>query len=428
MASFVSNLRAATKGTSTVRSPSRRSTTRRIRASARPTSSKRVRLQLVEVDGVMEWEETTDALPDMGLFRSGRKGARRSEDAVAELEFDRLPPSEVTKFLLKKDRKLTPHRGLRRYNPKTGRLAAAAAPPSGTALLLIHGTFSNCNNVLKHFTETSAGQDFLKKATRRYRAGIFTFDHPTLAVSPILNAMDLLRDLAGSKAKFDVVAHSRGGLVTRWWCEAIDPTGRQCRRAVLVGSPLAGTGLAAPPNIRGTINMLTKFGDLLETAAGLGSYAVPVLAVVETLLKVLTSVTSFAAKTPLVDAIIAMVPGLFAMSRVGNNPELLRLLEIGAADPDRYYCIKSNFEPTDPAWQFWRAFRKDRIKAAAADVVFKADNDLVVDTGSMNKLARSLKIPDTDDRTLDFGDSPTVHHMNYFRQPETMEFLADTLL
>jgi hypothetical protein len=63
---------------------------------------------------------------------------------------------------------------------------------------------------------------------------------------------------------------------------------------------------------------------------------------------------------------------------------------------------------------------------AAADVLFDGANDLVVDTPSMIDLAAEVKIPDS--RLLDFGQSQTVHHLNYFYQSETAKFLGDTLL
>lgn len=422
--SFVTNLRAAAKGSSTVREAQFRSTTRRMRSSRRPEESKKVHLQLVEIDGVMEWEETTGALPDLGQFRRGRSPRPSSEGAVVELEFDRLPPSKITQFLSERDKSLTPSRGLRRYNPVSGKLVKVDGVQGASALVLIHGTFSNSDNCITTFNATAEGQEFLKRAAKHYKGNVFAFDHPTLSVGPILNALDLARYFKGQKTKVDLVCHSRGGLVGRWWADAIDPNGNHCRKAVFVGSPLAGTGLTAPPNIRSTINMLTKYGDAMQSATGAGSFVIPVLSVVECLLRVVTSITSLAAKTPVVDAAMAMVPGLFAMSRVGNNPELLRLLEAGTADADRYHAIISNFEPTDPTWKFWRAFRKERIANFASDAIFDGANDLVVDTDSMDHLAKTLRISST----LDFEDSTTVHHLNYFQQPRTIEFLSETLL
>jgi hypothetical protein len=135
------------------------------------------------------------------------------------------------------------------------------------------------------------------------------------------------------------------------------------------------------------------------------------------------SVTGALAKTPLVDALTALIPGLAAQSRVSNNHELSRL-RIGpvAVDP-AYYAIKSNFETKNPGWRFWRNFRKDRVGDLAADVVFPADNDLVVDTTSMDDFGvPKLKLAGA---ACDFGTSETVWHCNYFRQEKAIDHIAD---
>lgn len=425
---FVNMLKSATKNSSKVTTAENRSSTRRVRGSRKPTTdSKMVRLQLSDIDGMLQWEETTGAMPDLGQFRSRRAGKPSKEAAIADMSFERLPPSKITQFLAGKDDDLTPLRGIRRYDPKTQKLKTAEIPSSGNALLFVHGTFSNSENLIGNLLDTQAGIDFLAAACKKYKGNVFTFDHPTLAVGPLLNAMDLHRHLDHSGAKLDLVCHSRGGLVGRWWCEAFDPHLDRCGKIILAGSPLAGTGLASPHRIRETIHLLTQIGKALQLTTGLAARVVPVLSVVEVLLKVATSVARWTAKSPAVDAAMAMVPGLFGMSRVGNNPELLRLLSGEPTDKYRYYAIQSNFETTsDPAWQFWKWFRPDKIKDKATDALFGGPNDLVVDTESMSQLAKKTTILRR--QTLDFGDSPIVHHLNYFQQPETVAFLEDMLL
>lgn len=424
--SFVRLIRAATKGSSTVNEAASRSTTRRV-SGRKPSDlqSAKVRMQLTEVDGILQWEETTGALPDLGRFRSRGVSVARDPDAV-EIEFNRLAPSKVTEFLVKRDARLTPHRGLRRFDPETDTFVPAEFPDSGTVLLLIHGTFSNSEGMLSGMFESDEGKRFLKESVGSYDGQVYVFDHPTLAVSPILNAFDLQQAIGASEASIDFVSHSRGGLVSRWWCETFDPDGVRCRKSILVGSPLAGTGLAAPTNIRDAIDVLSQFSRALQIGSSVASMGLPVFSIVETLLRVVTSITSLTAKAPVADAAMAMIPGLAAMSRVGNNPELNRLLDRSVKNAERYYAVSANFQPTDPAWKFWRLFRKDRVVNAAADVLFQGDNDLVVDTRSMTHLSAQKAIAKK--RTLDFGDSQTVHHLNYFQQTETIRFLGDVLL
>ncbi|MEL6107417.1 MAG: hypothetical protein AAFU85_15360 [Planctomycetota bacterium] len=422
---FAEIMREATRGSSEVIDLKTLSSVARMRGGAAEASIETpiVQMRLVDVDGFLEWEDATGTAPQLKMFRGAN--ASSADDSAVELKFDRLPPSRVTEFLTKRDANLTPARGLRRYDPRTRSLQKSEVPMDGEILILVHGTFSQGENTLSNFFATKQGGAFLTQASEKYKGNVFTFDHPTLSVSPILNAFDLQRLLGASRAKVRLVCHSRGGLVARWWCETFDRLGDRCDRAVLVGSPLAGTALAAPPNIRQTIHLLTQFSRALQLTAGLTALAVPVFSVVEALIRVVTSITGFAAKTPVVDAAMAMVPGLFAMSRVGNNPELTRLLS-EPARRDRYFAISSNFEPSRPGWKFWRHFRKENLVDHATDAVFDGANDLVVDTPSMIRIGDESLIESGN--RLDFGDSETVHHLNYFSQPQTIDFLADSLL
>lgn len=417
------NLRKATSKGTTVSDVVEFSSSQKRSGTRRPTESNRARYQLVEVDGLLDWEEVSAAPP---VFRQRRRGlgTTTASGAIASIDFEKLAPSQVVGFLEARDKSLTPERGLRRWDPVSGKLVAAKAPENGEVLLFIHGTFSNSGNVIESLLRTTEGNQFLHDMSRKYNGNVYAFDHPTLSVSPILNAMDLAREIGPSKATFDVISHSRGGLVTRWWCEAFDPWGDRCKKAILVGSPLAGTGLAAPSNIRATIRLLSNVAGAAGKVAGLATAAVPILSVVEALIQVLSTITSWTANTPLVDAAVSMVPGLCGQSRFGNNPELLRLLQI-PTNPQRYYGVVSNFQPTDPIWAFWRVFRRERLADFGADLIFDGANDLVVDTTSMTHLNDGVPIPKN--QILDFGNSATVHHLNYFDDPETIKFWRNVL-
>jgi len=376
-------------------------------------------LQVIERDGVLHVEEAEGWAPARRR-RGGVKTAAGEEELRYERKFERLDRSDIGTWLDKLDAKLTPKRGLRLLGDE-GLVPVTSAPETGRILLLVHGTFSESDTLLGAFEQTPEGSSFLDWARGHY-SHVLTFDHPTLPVSPVLNARRLALLLAGTQASIDVVCHSRGGLVTRWWLEVFDRAPPEKRRAVFVGSPLAGTGLAAPPNIRGSLSLLSNIG----MALGAASAAVPFLTVVTGVFRVVTSVTKLAAKTPAVDAAVALVPGLMAQSRVGNNQEIISLRQAPEALAGRYFAIKSNFESDKPGWQFWRYFRNlgDHAKDAVADLVFEGQNDLVVDTGSMVDLCDGLTIPP--EQVLDFGTTDTVHHTNYFAQPRTLDFLRES--
>jgi hypothetical protein len=368
-------------------------------------------MKVVERDGVL--------MIDDGVGVPGAVYRSRDEDVRWQRDLTRLEGNEITGYLEKLDRVLAPGRGLSRFEDDTWH-PMEGLPGSGRFLLVVHGTFSNTENVWNGISGNNDAQEFVDWATNEYDA-IVGFDHATLGLSPMLNANDLAKHIGASEGEIDVITHSRGGLVTRWWLEAFDDADPETRRVVFIGSPLAGTGLAAPPRIRATLGLLTNIADALGTAAAM----FPITTAVAGIFKVVGSITSLAANTPTVDAAVSMVPGLAAQSRVGNNHELNEQREYVGPWRDRYFAVQSNFESDDPGWRFWRHFRAGALVDRAADIVFDGQNDLVVDTGSMSEFTESLRLPE--DQILDFGTNDRVHHVNYFQQPETLAFIRGKL-
>jgi hypothetical protein len=150
------------------------------------------------------------------------------------------------------------------------------------------------------------------------------------------------------------------------------------------------------------------------------------------LMQVLSSITSVASRAPLVDAGVAMVPGLAAMSRVGNNHELNALNVMNAPPRADYFAVTSDFEPDPVKWRFWRMF-SDKFSTRAADaaldhLVFRQANDLVVDTTSMTYHAWGPNPVLANNPVFRcFEPQDEVHHTNYFRNQKTIEFLAEAL-
>lgn len=414
---------------------------RRRRRATNDLESAMKTVSLVEEDGTLYWR---DGVPERPAAR-GRRG-RRGLDSISDgslvltKEFPTLAPNKIIAAVGAIDRRLNTAidgslrsrlRRLRRTPAGTFEIqdGDVAGPFSGRTLLFVHGTFSNAGNMLSEFSSAgSRGLRFLNRAmqgAKKYDRVLF-FDHPTLSISPVINALELGRALAGSSGQIDVVAHSRGGLVVRWWLEAFGSSLRLTShakvRAVLAGSPLHGTSLAAPDKIQHAMSLIANVGTFAEKTLQLVGLSNPFLWVAGKLVEVIVSVTGALAKTPLIDALTALVPGLSGQSAVDNNYEINRL-RIGpvAVDP-AYYVIMSNFETQNPAWRFWRNFRKDRAIDLASDIVFPGDNDLVVDTWSMTDFGvPRLKLAGP---SCDFGTSETVWHCNYFRQDKSVNYIA----
>jgi hypothetical protein len=380
-----------------------------------------VTLTLVEDDGVLYWRERS-SMPALVRRRARRGGQLITGEIVTQRRFEMLEQDKVNAAIQKLDDRLSPARGLRQVK-KAKLVPVTRESYTGRTLLLVHGTFSSNDHLLAELLATPRGRQLVDRAEKHYDQ-VLAFDHPTLAVGPLFNALELSRLFAKSTHAVDVVAHSRGGLVARWWLEALGAGVGGPARAVLVGSPVAGTSLAAGPRIRAGIDLLTNFGSALAGAMNLAGAANPFLTAPVAILRVLLSVTGLAAKLPVPDAMVAMIPGLFAQAAIRNNGELTRLRAGPSLRPVKYHAVRANFEPKDEGWKFWRYFRKTTLADPLADHVFDGENDLVVDTASMTDLGKTgAELVDT----WDFGTTPDVHHLNYFRQPETLEFIARSL-
>lgn len=408
---------------------------RRMRGRGAETDDPRLTMTLTEVDGVLRWADGYGYRRTTGMRRSRVSGGVDGE-IIAPINFEKLEPNKIGDYLRTLDQKLNPscnfdkpEQGLRQLVDSKWINPGVKPISSGRVLLFIHGTFSKNEMFLDELQQTNEGQSLLKKIQNRVNYDqVLGFDHSTLALSPVLNAMDLASMFVDSSANVDVICHSRGGLVTRWWLETYHGAHGKAR-AVMVGSPLAGTSLAAAPRLRAAVNLLTNVANLLQKTAALASTAFPFFTVINGLLRVLGSVGTIAAKTPVFDAAIAMIPGLSGQALVDNNEELNRLNRVCIRNPD-YFAVRSDFEPTDPGWAFWKYFTQIGTRAAdwAADVVFDAANDLVVNTASMTVLAKPPNAMDIDLKKVhSFQPDQNVYHTIYFRQKETATFIAECL-
>lgn len=389
-------------------------------------------------DGLLDFR--FDAGPAMRPQRRAmRRGAPGLFDDVPinHTLFKPVEGSQVSAFLAGLDRGFNPRYGL--FDLQGRRIDQLV--PAGRILLFVHGTFSDSSAILGQLDAARdagggrVGRQLLQAAQGHYQQ-VLVFEHPTLQVGPWINALDLARAFAGTQAQVDVVCHSRGGLVTRWWLEVLQRERLAHSRVVFVASPLMGTGLASPYRLRAALKLLANYAAAVGTVSGLAALAVPMFKVVEGLAALLASGTELLARTPVADATIAMVPGLAAMSRYGpdggefirGNVELEKLAFGHLSAPPGYGAVTSDFESAATGWQFWQAFRRpaEHLADAGADMLFSGANDLVVDTTSMTLLGGDARIVGPQ-RRLDFGTNDRVHHLNYFLQPETVAFIRRSL-
>lgn len=391
------------------------------RACRRPGTRRDIlTLSLIERGGLVFWEIGTPVRPEL---RRSRRTSILSGTLIARKEAPILGLNEIVGYLEKLDTTLTPLRGLQQWTPQ-GLIPNAQPVQAGKILLFIHGTFSKSAHLFEEMQQAPGGPDLLNRAIQS--AGynqILAFDHPTLSASPIVNAIDLRTAFGSSQADVDIVCHSRGGLVSRWWMEVLDACPTRKRRGVFVGSPLTGTSLAAPDRLREGLKSLSTYAGLLGKAA----MATPLLNAPAALLVIFASLTRATASVPLVDAGVAMIPGLNGQSRVANSLELTRLNRACATYPAQYYFVSSNFQPERIGWNILKGIRQIVVRGANAladNFVFPGDNDLVVDTQAMTEPWTSGLLAAN---TLNFDESSAVHHTIYFRQAKTIDFISRSL-
>ncbi len=271
---------------------------------------------------------------------------------------------------------------------REGRLAAAprdllAAPPARN-LLLLHGTFSSTAAAFAGLARSGV----LPALAPRYGGRVVGFDHFTVSRTPGETARRLASALpAGGIFLFDVVAHSRGGLVLRTLVESPGRVGPCAGRftagsVVLAGVPNLGTPLASPDRwelaLAGWLNLF----DLLPPAPAplLGAF------VVEALLWLARRVTT-------------LLPGLAAMDPHGGT-----IAELGrSARPEAYSAIAARHEA--------RGALALRLLDAGVGCFFGEPNDLVVPTDGCASLSRDGTARVADDRVALLGTSgaPASH-------------------
>jgi hypothetical protein len=379
-----------------------------------------VTLSLVERNGLVFWEVGTPIRPE--LRRSRRAGGFWGR-LIVRKDTPTLAPNEIVGYLENLDNTLTPQRGLQQWTAQ-GLVPNAKPIQTGKILLFVHGTFSKSQHLFDEIQAAQGGPEFLNRANGPGGYDqILAFDHPTISVSPLVNAVDLRNAFSQSQASVDIVCHSRGGLVARWWMEVLDACPTRQRRAVFVGSPLTGTSLAAPDKLRSGLKLLSTYGSLL----GKSAMAAPLLNAPGALLVIFASIARMTSSIPLIDAGVSMIPGLNGQSRVTNSLELSRLNQSCANCPPNYFFISSNFEPKQIGWNILKGIRQIGINTAnvlADGLVFPGDNDLVVDTEAMTTPWTSGISAGNSHK---FEEADAVHHTVYFRQPKTISFIADAL-
>ncbi|WP_414664929.1 DUF7379 domain-containing protein [Horticoccus sp. 23ND18S-11] len=289
----------------------------------------------------------------------------------------------------------------------SGALVPAVPQPSqGRTLLLLHGTFSDAKGAF----DALAQSDFFARIAPLYGDRVYAFNHFTLARTPEENARMLLEALPDAPQTFDVITHSRGGLVLRNLVEQRATLGETSRRfvlghGILVGVPNDGTQLATPKRWEGTVGWVANLLELMPT----NPWTTAAEWIAEALVWLSWRVTG-------------ACPGLHAMD---TNGALVAALQQPPGPPaGAYSALVANYHPAGNIAL--------RMADVGVDAFFGCSNDLVTPTEGGWRIDRDGAVHVAAERIGCFGPGGNlagaeVQHLNFFSQPATVDFLVHAL-
>jgi hypothetical protein len=275
-----------------------------------------------------------------------------------------------------------------------------------TALLFVHGTISSTAGAFAGLQQfPSAGSGLFAKYGNR----VIGFNHHTLTKSVPQNAVDFLSGMEPGNYQFDVISHSRGGLLARALKE-LDPlqlgqladavstpaagVELQIGKVALVGTPNVGTPLANPTDLPEAVSRLASIASSFSqnvAAIGLGAL--------------------FAIFGGIVEGGLGALPGLEDMNP--GNPFLTQL-NAASPDVDPYFGIEADFQPSGG---LARAIENNGVDA----LFLGSANDLIVPTLGVSQVnGQTLPALQVDQ----YPQSANVFHLDYFFQQATWDAIT----
>jgi hypothetical protein len=260
---------------------------------------------------------------------------------VNRLEKQRFPTESGPSLLI--DYALT------RPRPSTARAGRASVGPG---LLMVHGAFGR-----SHLAWPAAEGD-IEELHRLYGVRVFAFDHFTLSEDPKTNVQWLVSQMPDDiDLTFDIVCHSRGGLVSRVLNEKqsdLSLGGRRLRigKVVLVGVPNAGTALADAEHVATVLDVFTNLMNFLPDNG-------------------VTDVMTMIVEAAKLLAVGAM-GGLDGLRSMRPDGDFENWLNAGARSGDtKYFAVASNVTPTEPGLRHLAVSR-------GLNALLKGANDFIV--------------------------------------------------
>lgn len=281
------------------------------------------------------------------------------------------------------------------------------------ALLFLHGTTSTTSGA---FQGLKGFSDVANELYRRYQGRVLGFNHHTLTKSVAQNLCDFYTALKPGDYTFDVISHSRGGLVARSLLELNEsrvselikkqwnvPNGVKVHvnKIIFVGTPNDATDLADPKDIPGVLNRLAAIVGLLKDAPpvlSLGAVLSIASGVAQAILEGISDLGAAGLKA---------LPGLADMA-----PECTFLADLANAQPDRYFAIQAQYRA--------QGGLRAAVENGGTDLFFhKKPNDLIVPTDGVSQAPAFRLSTAAPSHVFAYAADQGVNHINYFYQRPT---------
>jgi CHAT domain len=272
------------------------------------------------------------------------------------------------------------------------------------SLLLVHGIFSTVEGMLSALPRPA-----MEELYAGYDGRVLAYNHISVAKSPEENARLFLeeakRNAPSADFQFDILCHSRGGIVSRALAEhgmSLYP-GSNCHfeKVFFVATPNNGSPLGDAAHM---VDMVDVFTNLL-TAFPDG----PIMYSIEVLLAIVKLLAYAAEKS---------LPGIEAMGTDGYIQQVLN--RSNQPSPARYAAACADYRP-DPETD--NGFFTGRFATGVIGRIFEEDgrevgNDLVVPERGVYAANGHPSFPIAAVQSFAAGDH--VWHSGFFRRQETV--------
>lgn len=272
------------------------------------------------------------------------------------------------------------------------------------ALLIVHGIFSSAEGMLGHLPQTA-----MARWCHAYGGRVVGFNHLSVTMSPEDNARFFLEQakkaFPDGKLEFDILCHSRGGIVSRALVERgrvlFPESNCQIRNVYFVASPNNGSLLGDPEHLVEMLDVFTNF--LTNFPDG------PIMYSMEVLLAIVKLLAHAGEKN---------LPGIENMGTRGYIAKVLNAAE--ERSPARYGAAASDYEPRQGVDN---GFFTSRFSNTVMDRIFYQNgqpiaNDLVVPRDGVYSSNGHPSFPILN--PLLYRAETGVWHSGFFSRPETI--------